>query len=341
MSHLRYDATEDDWIIVAADRGRRPHEMSAAAGGRETSDPSTCPFCPGHEDRTPRTIDAIDAIGGGTGGAWLVRVVPNKYPALRRDPAEADGGAEPLFRRRGGYGAHEVIVESPDHWRGLAYLPVEQVERVLRMVHRRHVALMRDERLKAVVAFENHGPSSGTSLRHPHVQILATPVAPPLLRRRVAVALAYRERYGRCLYEALREAELAEGVRVLEIVDPFVALLPFASRMPFQVRILPREPVASFGRAEAGRLGPLAALLQRVLRRLDVGLHDPDYNLIFNSAPCGEDDPCFFLWHVDIVPRLTTPAGFELGSGMPINPVAPEEAAGFLRGVVPPPQIAA
>ena len=179
----------------------------------------------------------------------------------------------------------------------------------------------------------NHGEQAGTSLRHPHCQLIATPVVPQLLRLRHHVATEYFDQTGRCLYCVLMEEELSAGKRVVAENADYVAIAPYASHVPFELWICPKRHQASFGWVDTGRLWPLAELLKTVLQKLNVGLENPAFNLTVNTAPRGDEDEDYFLWHLQILPRLTMRAGFEMGSGMSINPVLPEEAAAYLRGV--------
>lgn len=332
MSFLRFDQTISDWVIFAPARARRPHELRSHDGPAPTHTvfEASCPFCPGNEATCPREISGVRPPGGGV-SQWQVRVVPNKFPALTIEEDNTHHGDG--FRYIGGCGAHEVIIESPDHGRVLAEQPVEQIERVLRMAQSRYVDLMRDSRFQTVVIFKNHGESAGTSLKHPHWQIIATPVVPRMLRLKYAVATDYFDVTGNSLYVDKVKNELHEEVRILVEGDDFLAFLPFASHVPFETWILPRRQQPSFGRLEAGQFPPLAATLKKVLLKLHVGLGNPDFNLTIDTSGRGDEEKPYFSWHIRILPRLTTPAGFELGSGMSINTVLPEEAADFLRKV--------
>ena len=332
MPMLRFDYATNDWVIFAPLRKLRPHRVQApdgAAGAPPVAAPERCPFCPGNEALTPKEILAV-RNGPGTAN-WLVRVIPNKFPALRieEDHQRIDEG--PIFRQMGGCGAHEVVIESPEHSAGLAQQPIEQIERVLDTVRQRHVDLMRDQRFQAVVIFKNHGEGAGTSLRHPHWQIIATPVVPRFLRTKLQVAEEYFDQHGRSLYADLLEEEEADGRRIVAANGEFAALVPYAAHLPFEVWIVPKRPQASFGDVDRAQQRPLAEILKAVLLQLCSGLEDPDFNLTIDTAPRGDEDKEYFRWHVRILPRLTTPAGFELGSGMSINTVLPEEAARFLR----------
>jgi UDPglucose--hexose-1-phosphate uridylyltransferase len=258
-------------------------------------------------------------------------VVANRFPALR--PAEGDAGRdEGPFRCRDGYGAHEVIIESPDHERALAELEPEQVARILSSLQSRFRALFAEPRIQAVIAFENHGQAAGTSLRHPHLQIIATPVVPRLLRLRQEVAAEYFDATGRSLYEELARAEIAAGERMVELTDEYAAFVPYAAHLPFEVWILPRFVGGSFAAVEPERLAALARVLRSVLRRLSRALGDPALNVNLHTPPRDGADLRYFPWHVTLSPRIAVPAGFELGSGMAINTALPEEAAAILRG---------
>jgi UDPglucose--hexose-1-phosphate uridylyltransferase len=333
MSVLRYDPTIGDWVIFAPSRAQRPHELRQESADSPQADAAferNCPFCPGNEALAPPEIYGVPGAGGGP-AAWSVRVIPNKFPALRIEEDNRHYGDG--FRYIGGCGAHEVIIESPHHSLLLAEQPVEQVERVLRTAQARYIDLMRDPRFQTVVIFKNHGSSAGTSLKHPHWQIIATPVVPRMLRLKFAVATDYFDVTGESLYREKVQQEMREIKRILAVNDQFVALHPYASHLPFETWIFPLEPQASFGMLEGSRFHALASILKLVLLKLHRGLGNPDYNLTIDTAGRGDEEKPYFSWHIRILPRLTTPAGFELGSGMSINTVLPEDAAEYLRKV--------
>jgi UDPglucose--hexose-1-phosphate uridylyltransferase len=337
MSILRYDPTTGDWVIFATSRARRPHELkqgAISAAPAASAATKACPFCPGNERLTPPEVYALRSDAVTNSSDWQVRVVPNKFPALRIE--EDDRSVEeshPFFRFRGGCGAHEVIIESPNHDVFLGNQPIAQIERLLKTLQARYRDLLRDSRFKAIIIFKNHGEAAGTSLRHPHCQLIATPVVPRLVRLKQAIAAEYFDLMGRCLYAVLRDEELVDGKRVLATTDDYAAVLPYASHVPFEVWVLPRFQQASFGSVEPARLRSPAEILKSVLLKLYIGLENPDFNLMIDTVPRGDEDQEYFLWHIQILPRLTTPAGFELGSGMSINTVLPEEAAEYLRQV--------
>ncbi|MBX7164980.1 MAG: galactose-1-phosphate uridylyltransferase [Pirellulales bacterium] len=331
MSLLRFDPTTSDWVVYAPSRALRPHDHQPGKAATHV-EPANCPFCPGNESLTPPEIYTLPGDANYP-GRWRVRVMPNKFPALRiEDQPERQRDGE-LFHHMPGCGAHEVVIESPDHNLAFPQQPVEQIEAVLGALQFRHRDLMRDRRFQTVVIFKNHGVQAGTSLAHPHWQLIATPVVPRLLRLKMFEATEYFDRMGRSLYEVMLEQELAAERRVLVTNDDFVAFLPYASHTPFETWILPRRREATFLAVDGPRMHNLAALLKRALLKLHTALDNPAYNLTIDSAPRGDEDEEYFSWHIRILPRLSTPAGFELGSGMSINTVLPEEAVAFLTEV--------
>lgn len=318
MSQLRQDPLTRDWVIVNPERARRPHNDKRTS--REA-----CPFCRAHEADTPPEIDRISS-----GGDWTVRVIPNKYPAL-----EADAGLETVSgggRLTPGFGFHEVIVETPQHEATLATLPVAQLRLVLEMYLRRSVVLAaRHPDIRQVVLFRNQGRSAGTSLGHPHSQIVATPVVSPAVRRRVMDEIACFDATGRCGSCEMLERELAAGVRVVHESAAFVTVAPFASRSAYALQVVPRRHCASFLEADAALLDDLAAHLHGVAAALEGELGDPHYNLVVLSPPVDQVHVHANHWLIELVPRLTTPAGFELGARITVNVVPPERVASELR----------
>jgi UDPglucose--hexose-1-phosphate uridylyltransferase len=325
MSVLRFDETISDWVIFAPQRRLRPHEETLPSRNPESV--SSCPFCPGNEQLTPPEIAAVRDPSGN----WRVRVFPNKFPALTIEENQHRQTDDDGFQSMGGCGAHEVVIESPDHNLFLGQQPVEQIQLVLRALQDRSRDLMRDNRFQTVVIFKNHGIAAGTSLAHPHWQLIATPVVPRWLRLKHLTAMQYFDRHGECLYCAMTRRESAANTRILAENEDFLAYMPYASHSPFETRIVPRRHQASFLAVTPELMTSLARILRRVLLQLHSGLQNPAFNLTIEDVPRGDDDKEYFLWHMSIIPRLATPAGFELGSGMSINTVMPEDAAAFLR----------
>ena len=329
MGTLRQDATTNEWVILAPDRATRPgpargEPIASFRPPLPSHDPA-CPFCPGNEDQTPPELSRTPAEG-----PWERRVVPNRYPAVAPD-GDTDRHGEPLAREMDGVGYHEVVIESPRHDERLDEMPIDRIAGVVATWRDRYRTLAADPRIKAVIVFKNVGERAGTSLVHPHSQILATPVIPPDAIRRYAVATRYFDDTGRCVYLDLLDRELETAERVVAERPGLVAVAPFASRVPYETWITPRTPRPSFASLRDGEVREVAELLRDVVTALRHAADDPDFNLVIHSAPAGEESKPFFLWHLRVLPRIVTAAGFELGSGMSINCVAPEDAARRLR----------
>ncbi len=329
MPEMRQNRFTKEWVIIATERAKRPEELSV----KRTTAPlpsysPTCPFCPGNEAMAPPEVFRI----AGSDGKWRVRVTPNKFAALSRD-----GQPERKFARSrrtiNGVGIHDVIIEGTDHALTMAFFSDDQLADVLRTYKSRYDEVSADPRIAHVTIFKNHGLAAGTSLEHPHSQLLATPVMSHQVRGRLLEALRHYDEYGECIFcEVIRE-ELAEQHRIVVVTDHFVAMEPFASPTPFCTHIYPLRHMASFGHISGPEIVDLARVLRRVLAKLYVGLHDPDFNYTIRTAPAENAGVTYYHWYVSIIPRLTRVAGFELGSGMFINTVLPEAAAEFLRNV--------
>jgi UDPglucose--hexose-1-phosphate uridylyltransferase len=234
-----------------------------------------------------------------------------------------------------GFGVHEVIIEHPHHNTCIALMNNAEVEDIIRAYKARYNEVAAISGIECIVIFKNHGPSAGTSLEHPHSQLIATPVVPPQIRGRLEQAIHFFDFTGRCVFCAILESELKEKKRIVLETEKFVAFSPYASVSPFQIWIFPRRHFASFGDINEGEIGDLAKNLKTVLSKLYYGLDNPDFNYTIRSIPVKERGGEYFHWYLSIIPRLTQPAGFELGSGMFINTALPEESAEFLRQINP------
>jgi UDPglucose--hexose-1-phosphate uridylyltransferase len=329
MSVIRQDPTTKEWVIFSTERAKRPDQFKRNHSpiNLPPYQPS-CPFCPGNETLTPLEILRLPSTEN---GSWDVRVIPNKFPVLQGTGEATRREAGPLFREMDGVGSHEVIIETPIHNQRMAMMKDHEVERILTACQMRYCILEKDPRIKSIIIFKNHGEHAGTSLEHPHIQLVATPVAPMLMRQKYEVAISHYDDTGRCLYGDLVAAELEAHVRVLFETDGFVVFHPYASRLPFETWITPRHMQSSFGQISPDDLAELASVLRRTLSGLDAALHNPHFNFVIHSASAGDQQQDYYLWHIQILPRLTTIAGFELGSGIFINTMMPEESANFLR----------
>lgn len=331
MPEIRIDLITEERVIVATERSRRPHDFKKA----DTSTAPTpeyvpnCPFCVGNESMTPPEVDAFREAGStpDTPG-WWVRTVPNKFPALAPDTDE-EASAAGIYTRRGGYGIHEVIIETPRHNETPVVASAEQWREVVRMYQRRLKVLSQNERLKTVLIFRNEGKPAGASLEHPHSQLVGLPFVPPVYQRYIEGVARYQSRHGRHPFEAILEQEIREGTRLVNQTERFVVYAPYASRAPYELAIVPTTPTLQLATMDGDALAAFADVLQDALRRLDTALGNPPYNYMLFAAPIGYDGT--FWEYVRIAPRLSIDAGFELGAGVGINITAPEDAARYLR----------
>jgi UDPglucose--hexose-1-phosphate uridylyltransferase len=328
MPELRRDPVVGRWVIIATDRGRRPSDFGAV---EEKKRGGFCPFCPGNEGETPPEITAIrsDGTPPNTPG-WSVRVVPNKYPVLQIE-GDLDKRGIGLYDRMNGVGAHEVIIETPDHRLDLVDLPVEQISSVIRVIRERINDLKRDTRFRNILIFKNHGQAAGASLEHTHCQLIATPTVPKRVQEELDGSRRYFDYKERCIYCDIIRQEMNDGERVVNRNDRFVSLEAYASRFPFETWIIPLRHQFQLGRIDDDTVPSLAEIIKDTLTRIKRSLNSPPYNLIIHSSPLEDGDYPYFHWHIEIMPKLTKVAGFEWGSGFYINPTPPEEAARYMR----------
>ena len=333
MSELRQDATTKEWVILAPERGKRPQERPKKKSTSIDSLPSwdsTCPFCPGNESETPEAVFQIPPSDEPTG--WEVRVVPNRFAALTPEGDTTRIEEGPFFRKMGGFGIHEVIIESPSHNTPMSLMPYEHVEKVLETYQQRYNALKTDRQIKHINIFKNCGWAAGTSLIHPHSQLVATPIMAPYYHRKFDVAHEYYADMGRCLYCDLISWDLEKGDRrIIAQTDNFIVIHPYASHVPYETWILPKMHCASFGLFPEAHITDLATLLRDTLYCLYQGLDNPAYNLVIDSTTTYDEDDPYYHWHIRIIPRLSTIAGFEMGSGIYISTALPEETADFMK----------
>ncbi|RJP21717.1 MAG: galactose-1-phosphate uridylyltransferase [Candidatus Abyssobacteria bacterium SURF_5] len=329
MPEFRQNIATREWVIIAAERAERPDQFVRRRERRKALPEfsQSCPFCPGNEHLTPAPTLLV-----GRGDNWDVRVVPNKYAALRPDDSN-EREKIGLFLKAGGYGIAEVIIETPRHDLSIATMSETHVRLVLGAYRQRKMEVAKRHNINFVTLFRNHGERAGTSLEHPHSQLIATPIIPPNVRDQINQSMMSYDSYGTCVYCQMVAEETQQGSRLLIDSEKFVAFVPFASRSPFEVMIVPKQHRAYFGNVADEELDDLARVLKTILCKIHKGLDDPDYNYIIQSAPVGDDDVKYYHWYLSIVPRLTTRAGFEMGSGININVMAPERCAQILRNV--------
>jgi UDPglucose--hexose-1-phosphate uridylyltransferase len=330
LPELRIDPLSGLRVIVAGEREDRPGAWLRREA-RAPIDPEKDPFLEGHEDRTPPEVYGLRPGGGEADGpGWLVRVVPNLYPALTpggagpgADPMSAGWGEVDLFSARPATGAHEVVINAPDPVTSLVELDPGQVETAMG-VWRERMRTHADKPYAHLIV--NEGAEAGASIPHTHAQLYALPFVPAAVARERERFTAYWERtQGRNLLEDVVQEEVRRRDRLVAVDDEAVAICPFAARVPFHVQIVPRRPAARFD--DDGPLG--AAMLHGVLGRLAGVVRGlPPLNLWVRTAPRGADH---FCWRIDVLPRLAQLAGLEVGTGIHLVVVPPERAAERLR----------
>ena len=330
MPELRKDPVLGRWVIIATERAARPTDFKSESAPSKSG---FCPFCGGNESKTPAEIMAYREPGTAPNTpGWRVRVVPNKFPALR---VEGDLGkvGYGIYDMMNGIGAHEVIIETPEHVTSMAQMSEGNIREVIWACRDRLVDLKKDRRLVYALVFKNVGAVAGASLEHTHSQIIATPIVPSTVHLEMEGVHEFFRYRGRCLFCDMIQQEVTTETRLVLDNPNFVAFEPYASRFPFETWILPRQHASHFENIQRLEVDELAHTIKSVLMKLERALENPPYNYVLHTAPFNVADLEYFHWHIEIIPRLTKVAGFEWGTGFYINPVPPEAAATYLRGV--------
>lgn len=330
MPELRKDPILGRWIIIAQERGKRPTDFMVeeykVKGG-------FCPLCPGHEKTTP---DEVLVYGRNEGTAnssgWQTRVVPNKYPALVIE-GELEKQGEGLYDRMNGIGAHEVIIENPSHEKTFAALSPEEMIFTFRAFRDRIRDLAQDERFRYVMVFKNFGKAAGASLEHSHSQLVALPIVPRRVSSELEGSLSYYKYKDRCIFCDIIRQEIQQDIRRVCENDYFVTITPYAPRSPFEMWIIPRYHHSNYAAQDENSLQALTDIFSESLRRLDACIPNAPYNFVLHTQPLRSPQLDHYHWHFEIVPKLTSIAGFEWGTGFYINPMPPEETCKYLKEV--------
>ncbi|MBD3389193.1 MAG: DUF4921 family protein [Candidatus Altiarchaeales archaeon] len=312
-NELRKDYFLDRRVIIAVGRGKRPSDFKRDPAPEE--DGKTCFFCPGNEEMTPAEISRVEEDGH-----WVIRVFPNKYPAVTTEEEEGSDELMPA------YGYHEIVVENPAHSKSVSDLSIERISHVLSVYNERVEHMLSDPRVRYALVFKNHGRKAGASLSHTHTQIISTPVVPRLVKEEAEAVERYKTLNGSCPLCDAWKKEVGGPRKVWE--DYHMAVFtPYASRSPMEAWIVPKRHVHDLGDLSDEERHSMASAFKLLLEKLRDGLNDPPYNLYFHVNPRGAD----LHLHVELLPRLSNWAGFELGSEIIINTMAPEDAAEFYR----------
>ncbi|HRR96354.1 MAG TPA: DUF4931 domain-containing protein [Candidatus Ratteibacteria bacterium] len=344
MSELRKDPVIGRWVVIATERKFRPSDFISSEA--ETSKETFCPFCPGNEDKTPPEIFSIrhGSTPANTTG-WEVRVVPNKFPALRIE-GELNRRGVGMYDIMNGIGAHEVIIETPQHKNAnkenidIKDYSIKTMTNIIETYQSRCIDLKKDIRFRYVLVFKNFGKEAGASLSHPHSQIIATPIVPKNIKEKLFGAKWYFEYKERCVWCDIINQEIDSGKRVVEQNSAFIVIAPFASRFPFELSILPLRHSPDFESIDSKEKELLAEIMVSTFKKISKGLSNPSYNFMILTAPARYSRPGYwqtlekdYHWHIEIIPRIVKQGGFEWGTGFYINPTSPEEVTDFLKSL--------
>ncbi len=331
MPELRRDPVTQRWVVIASERAKRPHDFARQPRARGTGS-QECPFCAGNEAMTPPEVMAYrPARSAADTPGWSVRVVPNLYPAFGPASGDLHERRQGLYLAVNGLGAHEVLIASPEHVEEVATLPTQQLVLMARSYVDRYLHHKANPVVRYVHIIMNYGREAGASREHPHSQLFAIPLVPGLVETELWGAGVYHEEHGRCVFCDLVQQELAGGERMVLENDRFVVFTPYASRAPFEMWLLPKAHRPNFEASGEHDLASFAAALKTALGKLYYGLNDPPFNYWLHTAPTQRDVSGFYHWHLEILPKLSIAAGFEMGTEIMINTALPEVSAAFLR----------
>jgi len=334
MPELRRNIVTDEWVIIATERVKRPEDFSDKNKNVDNSNglsyKENCPFCKGNEALTPPEIYTIrkDADDIST---WEIRVVPNKFPALTSE-GENTRTTIGIYEIMSGVGEHEVIIETSEHDKNPALLDEKAVSVIVDTYVKRYKDISQKTDIKYVQIFRNHGKIAGASLEHPHSQIIATPVIPDIVQRKFDIAKRYYENTCKCIMCDVISEEKRDTRRIIFENEDFLVFEPFASKVPFETWIVPKRHDLTFEHINGLETKSLGHVLSKTLRAIYKGLSDPAYNMVICTLPTDQTKENYYMhWYIQIIPRLTITAGFEMGTGIYINVTTPEDTAYFLR----------
>ena len=329
MAQLREDPIVRRWIVIDSDHPKGPNDF--VKEDHAPRQEATCPFCPGRENRTPSEVDAVRPDGLPSKiDQWKVRTIPNKFPALGHDvPLEKEGVG--MFDLISGYGAHEVVIETPHHNKQMSDLTVAEMVLVLYQYQRRYKTLSSDAQLKYVTIFKNFGASAGATIEHSHSQIIALPMVPKSVLEEINGAEDFHKINKSCVFCEILRQEYQDKERLVCENDAFVSFCPFAPRYAFETWVMPKVHQAHFVDLDETGINSLAQHLLDILNRIKKALSNPSYNFYLHTSPINYGRPDCYHWHIEIIPKLTRSIGFEWGTGLQIVPTFPHEAARYLR----------
>ncbi|MDO8654958.1 MAG: DUF4921 family protein [bacterium] len=326
-SELRLDPVSHDWILIATGRARRPETFQKEKRSSEDT-ASVCPFEKLDEQEKPTAV-FLDGKQVEQGSAWTTIAIPNKYPAFFPILSPRTRIIGP-YQIMDGVGFHEVII-TKDHTKDIPQFTLAQVKELIDAYQARYLALMPEESVNYIAIFKNKGEKAGATIIHPHSQLIATPVTAADIKRSMEGSKQHFNRYERCVHCDMIQWDLQEKQRIIFENDSFVALCPFASRVAFEVRVYPKAHLSYFEEITEEQKECFAEALGVAMQKLFKGLKDPDYNYFIHTAPADGAKYPHYHWHLEIMPKTSTWAGFEISTGIEISTIEPEEAAAFLK----------
>ncbi len=329
MNEIRKDPLSDSWVLVASERLKRPQFIKIRVE-QEESELKNCPFCYGNEKLTPPEIFAIRPDNSPPDSpGWLTRVFPNKFPALKVELNPEQQENQP-YTKIGGCGAHEVIVETPEHFKKFSAFSPQDFFNIFSTFQHRIRDLKRDRRLVQIMIFKNSGALAGATLSHAHCQLIALPIISAKMEQRLRTFNQFRQNFQTCLLCKIAEEEIALEKRIVNLNERIIIFAPYASRFSFELQILPRRHRACFEDEPEETISELAAVFSGLAKVISRKTEIDDFNLILNTAPAGINENEFH-WSIEFFPQLNRLAAFEWGSGFYINPILPEEVARVLN----------
>ncbi len=331
-SELRQDIVSGDWIVIAPKRAKKPKQFI----GKEKRIRAPIKNCPfenpqesGHGE--PILIYKRQEIRDKRQAEWLVQIVPNKYPAFSQKnicPRVIHQGPYSTIE---GVGHHDLVI-TRDHHKNFPHLSESDANLIFKSFQDRYRMLIGDSCSAYVSIFHNWGPKAGASIYHPHYQMISIPVIPPDVGHSLAGSSRYFKKFKKCVHCTMIKWEKKNKRRIIYENKGAIAFTPFVSREPFELRVFPKKHLPYFEDTSVQDLKWVVEALQKALMKMEKNLKDPDYNFFIHTAPIlNKKKYSNYHWHIEIQPKISISAGFELGTGIEITVVDPDEAAKILK----------
>lgn len=331
MNELRQDLVSGDWIILSTERARRPRDFLPKKKKRQPTPVSNCPFEDLKKSGNWPPIIIVPNSGPEGHRNWRIAVIPNKYPALRHKNDCALSFRTGPYERLSGIGHHDLAI-SRNHKKNIAHLSEKNGVEFFEVLQRRYREMKKDRCLVYTSTFFNWGEKAGASLYHPHFQLVTLPIIPPHISRSLSGSADYFKKHKRCVHCEIIAFEKKDKKRIIAENKTALAVAPFVSRQPFQIKIFPKKHRPYFEETPSAEIRDAVSVLRTVLLKMEKNLRDPDFNLFIHTAPLKNQTRYkHYHWHMEIIPKISVPAGFELSTGVDINVVDPDAVAGILR----------